>query len=60
MEERKVKYDFSSKFQPKGWGLFGGVREIFTNAFGLWFSVVRQGIKLDDFRALDSRGETNR
>jgi len=34
-KDRKVKFDFSSNFQLKGWGLCGGSGEDFTNAFGL-------------------------
>lgn len=34
MEERKVKFDFSSNFQLKGWGLYGGSGEDFYKC--LW------------------------
>lgn len=34
-KERKVKFDLSSNFQLKGWGLCGGAGEIFANASGL-------------------------
>lgn len=41
-KKEKLNLIFLKSFsQPKGWGLFGGVREIFTKAFGLWFSVVK-------------------
>lgn len=41
-KKEKLNLIFLKSFsQPKGWGLFGRVREIFTKAFGLWFSVVK-------------------
>lgn len=60
-KDRKVKFDFSSNFQLKGWGLCGGSGEDFYKClWSLISSGKRKGMKLDVFRALDPRGETSR